>query len=192
MIDLSKLAAELHADAVERGFWDVDDALDKHFAKMHSELSEAMQEERCGRPMLYVDDIEVPSGRITDVNAFDGRKPEGIAAELADFVMMALDLWAQIDLDLNGIFLEEREILRSDSYAQFRNMEVYKLALICHSMLEKIRKLEGTAATTLSAMAICTFGVELWLEQRGVNLWDVIRIKADYNKNRPKLHGRKY
>lgn len=192
MIDLNKLAYELHSDAVARGFWDVDDALDKHFAKMHSELSEAMQEERCERPMLYVDDIEVPSGRITDINAFDDRKPEGIAAELADFVMMALDLWAQIEIDLNGVFLEEREMLRSDSYMQFKNMGVYKLALICHSMLGKIRKLEGTAATTLSAMAICTFGIELWLEQRGVNLWDVVQLKMAYNKNRPKLHGRKY
>ena len=93
MIDLNKLADELHAAAVEKGFWAVDDAEEKHVAKMHSELSEAVQEDRCGRPLLYVDDIEVVD-RITNPAMFDGRKPEGVAAELADFVMMVLD-WAK-------------------------------------------------------------------------------------------------
>ena len=48
MVDLNKLAAEIHEAAVKKGFWSVEDAEAKHIAKMHSELSEAVQADRAG------------------------------------------------------------------------------------------------------------------------------------------------
>ena len=191
MLDFDKLAAELHADAVERGFWDVPDSMIKHVVKMHSELSEAVQEDRCDRPLLYVDDIEVPE-RITDIGAFDGRKPEGIAAELADFVMMALDMFAETEVTLNNVLTPVRDTGKSDLYVMFMNMPLYSLALHCHDALCALISAD-TAPTDFAAHAFtCIVGVELWLEPRGVNLWDVIRLKQEYNRSRPKLHGRKY
>ena len=38
MVDLKNLAAEIHEAAVKRGFWDIEDAEEKHLAKMISEL----------------------------------------------------------------------------------------------------------------------------------------------------------
>lgn len=83
MFDLNKLAAEIHAAAVEKGFWDVEDAESKHIAKMISELGEIVQADRAG--VMY--EVE-----------HDGAKPEGVIAEIADFVMMTLDLAMHDDM----------------------------------------------------------------------------------------------
>lgn len=183
-IDLNLLAAELHAAAVEKGFWDVEDAEIKHIAKMHSELSEALQEDRCGRPMLYVDDIEAMD-RITDPAMFDGRKPEGVAAELADFVMMTLDLCAK----------EEYALPSGDPhgwvlYSEFNDDElrvsgIWTLVCALHDELcHIVYDLNGIPKV------ICM--VYEWLRVHGVDLLEIVRLKMEYNRSRPKLHGRLY
>jgi hypothetical protein len=32
----------------------------------------------------------------------------------------------------------------------------------------------------------------IWCSKHGYDLWDVIRQKMEYNRSRPKLHGRAY
>ena len=191
MTDLNKLAEELHAAAVEKGFWDVEEAEIKHIAKMHSELSEAVQEDRCGRPMLYVDDIEVADG-ITDPAQFDGRKPEGVAAELADFVMMVLDFCSQVKLDparvLHGI---DYEAYRSKMYADVKSMSLPEFVLMQHRAIDDLTYPESIQAMG-GVLLATTYGVQLWLEIRGYDLWQVIRLKMEYNRSRPALHGRLY
>lgn len=183
MVDLNKLAAELHAAAVKKGFWDVEEAEIKHIAKMHSELSEALQEDRCGRPMLYVDDIEAME-RITDPTVFDGRKPEGVAAELADFVMMVLD-WAAASGD---ILLDTDATFHRD--ATISALSLPELVCNMHEMLALVDYVtmvpEGFMRTSIPYM------ISEWLEARGIDLWQIIRLKMEYNKSRPKLHGRAY
>jgi hypothetical protein len=192
MVDINAVAAELHRDAVERGFWAVDDALMKHFAKMHSELSEALQADRCGCPMLYVDDITMATGPETDIEKFDGRKPEGIAAELADFVMMMLDVIAQLGVDVNKMLAEHHYTYYSDYYVHFSTLQLHQIVMGGHKALNTIVYENDNLDKLGSALLYCVFGVELWLKQRGVDLWAVIALKVAYNKNRPKLHGRKY
>ena len=191
MTDLNKLAEELHAAAVEKGFWGVEEAEIKHIAKMHSELSEAVQEDRCGRPMLYVDDIYVADG-ITDPAQFDGRKPEGVAAELADFVMMVLDFCSQVKLDparaLHGI---DYEAYRSKMYADVKSMSLPEFVLMQHRAIDDLTYPESIKAMG-GALLVTTYGVQLWLEIRGYDLWQVIRLKMEYNRSRPALHGRLY
>ena len=191
---LNSLACEIHALAVEKGFWDVEDAMAKHIAKMHSELSEAIQEDRMGHPMLYVDDIDVLE-HITDPALFDGRKPEGIAAELADFVMMALDLFAKESYDFGLAYLsckDSVEAIRSE----YVERPLYEMVLLGHEVISYAHYLavgDCDEYMPWTEVAIpCIIAFEVWLNARGVDLWQVIRLKLDYNKNRPALHGRKY
>ena len=184
MVNLNKLATELHSAAVEKGFWGVEDAEIKHIAKMHSELSEAIQEDRCGRPMLYVDDIEVEA-RITDPAMFDGRKPEGVAVELADFVMMALDLCAKEEYalpsgDPHGWLLYDE--CNDDA---LRDSGLWTLVCALHMELCNI-----VYNLNVAPKAICM--VHEWLRVHGVDLLGIIRLKMEYNKSRPALHGRAY
>lgn len=191
MIDLNKLAQELHEAAMAKGFWDVEDAEIKHVAKMHSELSEALQEDRCGRPMLYVDDIEV-NGRITDPAMFEGRKPEGVAAELADFVMMTLDLCTQVKLDpakiLGAINYDE---YRSAMYMDTKSMPLPEFVLMLHGAIDDLTYPDSIKEMG-GALLVMVYGVRLWLEIHSCNLWEIIRLKMEYNRSRPKLHGRLY
>ena len=185
MIDLNKLAAELHDAAVEKGFWAVDDAEEKHVAKMHSELSEAVQEDRCGRPMLYVDDIEVMD-KITDPAQFDGRKPEGVAAELADFVMMVLD-WAKAR---DEMIASPSEVFVSGNADDITDALLPHLVNNLHEGIALVHN--DWVPCPAVQFAFMTHFVDLWLRARGVDLWQVVSLKMEYNKSRPKLHGRLY
>lgn len=184
-MNLNQLAAELHEAAVEKGFWFLAEAEEKHIAKMHSELSEAVQEDRCGRPMLYVDDIEVAE-KITDPAQFDGRKPEGIAAELADFVMMVLD-WAKE---------RDEEIADHDKVFSGKNLAESNSTTLPHlvnNLHEGIVLISNDWVSRADIhFAFIAYVVEGWLAHRGVDLWQVIRLKMEYNKSRPALHGRLY
>ena len=169
MIDLNKLAEEIHAAAVEKGFWAVENAHIKHIAKMHSELSEAVQADRA--EIMY--EIE-----------HEGAKPEGVVAELADFVMMVLDLFAALNVELPEGSpsewmtepVEESELLEFD---------LPTMVCALHSELCDAIYNAGQA----HKMLVMPY---MWLHARGYDLWEIIRQKMEYNKSRPKLHGREY
>lgn len=105
MLDLTKFAQEVHAVAVEHGWWEDEENndIDTKIALIHAEWSEALEEYRAGRPMVYVLDIEgdeeITQRYETDADKFAGHKPEGIAVELVDGVIRILDLMAAKDMD---------------------------------------------------------------------------------------------
>lgn len=175
MTDLNKLAEELHAAAVEKGFWDVEEALNKHIAKMHSELSEAVQADRIG--MMY--DIER-----------DGAKPEGVAAELADFVMMALDYfeYGNVTKLVSKVYYEHW----NEAEKIVKNATLPVLVNSLHESVVKAHSSEVDFKETLIATLFMVAAPEAWLKARGYDLWDIIRQKMEYNRSRPALHGRLY
>lgn len=114
-MSLNELAKEAHKIAVEHGWWDKEPTFGDLVSLMHSELSEALEEYRAGRPMEYVDDIE-KCVRITDRTLFAGRKPEGIAVELADCIIRILDWAGKEGVDLDAIIREKMEYNRNRPY----------------------------------------------------------------------------
>lgn len=175
MIDLNKLAEEIHAAAVEKGFWDVEDALEKHVAKMHCEISEAVQADRAG--IMY----EVER---------DGAKPEGVVAELADFVMMTFDLIetaGTVDEVLEYISVAEETAEEMMIHA--RSLPTIAVALhhaTCEIVSDASDDDKHIIATSMIAIPYA------WLKDKGYDLWQIIRQKMEYNKSRPALHGRLY
>lgn len=191
MVDLKNLAAEIHEAAVKRGFWDIEDAEEKHLAKMISELGEAVQADRAG--VMY--EIER-----------DGAKPEGVVAELADFVMMALDYAAQIDA-MDSVMEGRNESERADAFVASNYKEIgsvetisgiyaaapaYKLVLaVAADTAEALGPL-GTREDLFKVLGVGMHLISAWCKGRGYDLWEVIREKMAYNESRPALHGRKY
>ena len=174
MIDLNKLAAELHEAAVEKGFWDVEDAVEKHIAKMHSELSEAVQADRA--------DIMYEVER-------NGAKPEGVVAELADFVMMALDYLVQTDVTITDELSAKFEELANVPEAQ-NAAKACKLPQLVNSLHHAVCDAQNDDISMLLGGLVF---IHAWMSLRDYDLWEIIRTKMEYNqKSRAYLHGRKY
>lgn len=177
MTDLNKLAEELHAAAVEKGFWDVNMPVHRHINKLRSELGEVTQADRAG--IMF----EVER---------DGAKPEGVIAELGDFVMMMLDWMEHVHEEAVGIIASEHasvECMRNI----LRGLDCAMLVDTLYSAVEVIKS--GSKASNdefLGPLIVAVYGPVVWSEDHGYDLWDIIRQKMEYNRSRPKLHGRLY
>lgn len=96
MTHLNELAKDIHRNAVDHGWWDEERTFGDIVALCHSELSEALEEYRAGRPLLWFACNEGDPGHLCDpadeTDCFQfgheaecqyrDKKPEGIAMPL--------------------------------------------------------------------------------------------------------------
>lgn len=196
MSSVARIARHLYAEAEEKGFWKVENAEVKHMAKIHAELSEALEEDRRGRPMLYVDDLETQE-RITDVAIFRGRKPEGAAAEIADFAMMSLELARHFMIIDDDEFDDIYSMCR-DAYEPHREWDLPGIVLILHNCLAEATAYIGSFDINeklfgCQSLLMIVAVAECWLQEKGFQLFDIIQMKLQYNRrNRAYLHGKRY
>lgn len=127
-MNLNELAKEAHQISVEHGWWEKEPSFGDLVALMHSELSEALEEYRAGRPMVWhvccFPDPETQ--RECEMNdrckcnketcKFRDRKPEGIAVELADCIIRILDWAGKEGMDMESIIREKMEYNKTRPY----------------------------------------------------------------------------
>jgi len=189
--NIEQIKKEIHENAIAHGWWETPRSFGEICALIHSELSEALEEYRDGKPDVYV----FGEHGITPITPeeWDGEKPEGIAVELADAVIRILDYMGEAGLEYCpeaddlytyegktpkeeqadfGDFIARCHSDISDAYlrATDRDMNIYRAA----------------------ALSVCIRRIEAYCERkRGYDLSRIIAIKHEYNKTRPYRHGGK-
>ncbi|NLI22267.1 MAG: hypothetical protein GX418_12085 [Clostridiales bacterium] len=123
---MNALAQEIHKNAVAHGWWDgAERKLPEILMLIVSELAEALEEYRNGRPMLYheCNALKEPcattgEGAERECKQFAGLeddcvewnpKPEGIAIELADAVIRILDYCGKANIDIEDAIRMKHE-----------------------------------------------------------------------------------
>lgn len=193
MLDLNKLAKEVHAVSVKHGWWEgaENNDIDTKVALIHAEWSEALEEYRAGRPMVWhrCDEAEKDEEPVCVENACDAwangdcdicsrdNKPEGIAVELVDGVIRILDLMVAEDM-----------YFAQAGYICSGKRTLPQLVKILHYATAMSDPEDDDAANWLSG---CIEAVREWLEEQGVDMDEVLRLKHEYNKTRSYRHGGK-
>ena len=175
-----ELIKEIHENAVAHGWWEGERDIAEIYALIHSELSEALEEYRSGKEMIYY---------------VDG-KPEGIAVELMDGVIRILDLYGQ-----NGITFTRstvQQIARATKQANpllNKQTPLVEIIAAAHSLTAKAGDLmlRGiTPKVALGALEACAGLVMWWVDAHGENPEKILEEKHQYNLTRPYKHGKKF
>lgn len=110
---MNEWAEKIHLNAKVHGWWDEPRGFGEIIALCHSELSEALEEYRNGRPMAYVwqeEDADNLTEIEPDVTKWQpGRKPEGIAVEMIDCLIRILDWCGRYGIDVDTLLQKKHE-----------------------------------------------------------------------------------
>ena len=115
-------AREVHENAVAHGWWEGGERSFPDIAVLiHSEVSEALEEYREGKPLIYgccgfngaycehSENCDKPKTE-------DSCKPEGLAVELCDAVIRIFDYLAYLGVDIEAILVAKHEYNKSREY----------------------------------------------------------------------------
>lgn len=180
--DYNELAKAIHQNAVDHGWWEEERGVPEIMALCHSELSEALEEYRAGRPMLWHKEEETATlyadGQVEE--QFARYKPEGVVVELADCVIRILDYCGKRKIDIDAAIQCRRA--GNDTYT------LPELVAECHYLLSQAYKEIEPRSLYL---AECINLIEFWCKENGGDLEEAIVLKHEYNKGRPYRHGGK-
>lgn len=190
-MDWNEFSREVHQNAVEHGFWERPADFGEVVSLIHSELSEALEEARKGRPMAYVDRIGADSlMRVVDPGYWkDSEKPEGIAVELCDAILRVMDWFGFVGVNANVL-------MHSARYGCFWRAStieahVAKFVADAHIWVSMAYADQDSTARDLQ-LAIAVVAITMWLEEHGVAWEDLLRRKHAYNRGRPYKHGKRF
>ena len=195
MENIEQIKKEIHENAIAHGWWETPRSFGEICALIHSELSEALEEYRDGKPDVYV----FGEHGITPITPeeWDGEKPEGIAVELADAVIRILDYMGEAELE----YCPEADDLYTyeGKTPQEEQADFGDFIARCHSDISDAYLRASMAFSDrdmniyrAAALSVCIRRIEAYCERkRGYDLSRIIAIKHEYNKTRPYRHGGK-
>ena len=176
-INLNEFAKEVHKNAVEHGWWESERELYEILALIHSEWSEALEEYRAERPLVWY---------------ADNGKPEGIAVELIDGCIRILDYLAHVKREwgvLGSVDLLEEHAVEDDMcIATGEPMKDVSLTWLVYELHWRTSKAWQHEYMHLVFAIAFVFA---WIRAQGLDPVKIMLEKHEYNKTRPYKHGKK-
>lgn len=217
MFDLASFAKEVHQNAVEHGFWDEPRSMAVIRSLIHSEWTEALEESRAGRPMVWhacndpadncpncESNTDCPcklDAWEQDCPAYD-QKPEGIAVELIDGCIRILDWmeWRRYGRyhsaaywEAEGVRLASELKDEADDLGEDGLISVGMAVDLLHKMTARAVVSKDVYSGNLEYHAMCALGYAFWwVRIHSMSPEVLIQQKHRYNKTRPYKHGKKF
>lgn len=200
---LNEMIENIHGMAVAHGWWDTDRGYTDPICMCMTELSEAIEEYRNGRPMEWYGCMAMTCEMLNEHKAIctinrnircssRREKPEGIAVELCDCVIRVLDLCGKIGINEIDAAVEAEKAALQSYYGEKR-YSLHELVVSCNGLLfEADRSMQRDNTHTAEvwfAQAIATIAV--WLEWQKADWIDIMQRKVEYNGGRSYRHGGK-
>lgn len=212
-MNINEFAVEVHKNAKAHGWWDEDRPLAEVIALIHSEWSEALEEYRANRPMVWYDSRskgdDCGGGGRCGADIFEcvckghphhggcpgGHKPEGIAVELIDGCIRILDYLGKTETKIHEIvtlrkLMREvpKELLECDLPTLVARLHWYSSrAYVWGSTPFSERLVQEQMSFLYEALAMAC----AWIKMSGLDPEAIMREKHEYNKTRPYKHGNK-
>ena len=206
---IAELARQVHENAVAHGWWEENREFPEINALIHSEWSEALEEARAGRPLVwYKPDIVkafwrnncksyITDGHVCHTNGTcpEHLKPEGIAVELIDGCIRILDYLSEVNAEINDSDHEESTIegLYSESNVAKVPDELPVLVAFLHqyTALALLKFDDMIFADTFKLLGAMAAALS-WVKKQGLDPLAILLEKHEYNKTRAYKHGKKF
>lgn len=193
-MNLEKFAIDVHQNAMDHGFWEGKPDPAALVALIHAEWSEALEEFRAGRPMVWYacGHNSEPCETVKDCFYDHDKKlckvadpkPEGVAIELIDGCLRMLDV-----LD----WLQDAPIGLTAISGKIKEKSLPELVTELHTVIGDAWKVFDLGAPYIFAEHLreaLTMVFE-WLRGHGEDPEKLLMLKHKYNKTRPYKHGGK-
>lgn len=199
-MNLNEFAREVHANARAHGWWDEERDPAEIIALIHSEWSEALEEYRAGRPMVWhecMDEGQAPEDRpvvceqCTDCYYYGkeckhrGKKPEGIAVELIDGCIRILDFAAHEKVSLKFREIEPLQLTLPKLIADLH----YCISVALNDVGKDGKIMEHEFIPEWMGAAV--YEAFRYIRAQGIDPEKIMLEKHEYNKTRPYRHGGK-
>ena len=199
-MNLNKFAREVHANACAHGWWETERDPAEIIALIHSEWSEALEEYRAGRPMVWhecmdegktLEDRPVVCERCTECYYYGkecrymGRKPEGIAVELIDGCIRILDFAAH---EKANLVFDAISPLQPSLPTLIADLHCYT----SNAMNDVGRDYDIIGHDWISeSLGAAVYEAFRYIRAQGIDPEKTMLEKHEYNKTRPYRHGGK-
>lgn len=205
-MDINEFAKDVHRNAVEHGWWEGDRDIEEIVALIHSEWSEALEEYRAGRPMVWYAvncDCVICENRPVMHNEIcegyecnENHKPEGIAVELIDGCIRIFDYFGKEDVRIRGV--DTLEQLMDTAPEETYKITLPRLIANLHTKTSQAYQLlkeagndEKTFARGVAIMFETVAVSCCWIRWQGHSPDSIMRTKHSYNRTRAYKHGGK-
>lgn len=173
-----------HENAKEHGFWDQPRETGTLIALIHSEGSAALDAGSCAEFCEELADIAI---RIGDLCG-------GLGIDLEESIQEINEILKD-DPDLKtGVSIESLDAMKKSLEPIMPDLDDYKSACGIHSILSSALEMDrqGDKSGFAIYLALAFMGPFDWAGKKGYDLIPAIIQKMEKNKERPRLHDKKY